>query len=67
MEIDRSQIVDLLHVRGQPDKAAQAERELPTVVDTQRDAELLAEVDLDEESIVGGLEGTAGLGNDTDL
>lgn len=28
MEIDRSEIVDLLRVRGQHDKAEQAEREL---------------------------------------
>lgn len=55
MEIDRSRIVDLLRVRGEYDHASHAERELPVVVDTKRDKELLASVGLDEQAIVGGM------------
>lgn len=36
MEIDKSQIIDLLKSRGEQDKASQAESELPEKVDTER-------------------------------
>jgi len=66
MEIDKSQIVDLLRVRGQHDKAEKAERELTGPVDTS-DHELLARYDLDEEAVIGGLEDTKGLGENLDF
>ncbi len=66
MEINKSQIVDLLRVRGRDDLADQAATELPPTVDTERDAALLARFDLDEQAVVGGLEDTAGLGERDD-
>jgi len=47
MNIDKSQIVDLLRGRGDDDKAERADRELPEKVDTDRDAGLLDRFGLD--------------------
>jgi hypothetical protein len=41
MNIDKSQILDLLRSQGDHDKATQADRELPDQVDTDRDGGLL--------------------------
>ena len=55
MNIDKSQIIDLLRSRGENDKAADAERELPTTVDTEKDSGLLERFGLDEMAIRGAL------------
>lgn len=55
MNIDRSQIIDLLRSRGENQKADQAEQELPGTVDTEKDSGLLARFGLDEQAIIGGL------------
>jgi hypothetical protein len=47
MNIDKSQILDLLRSQGDHDKATQAERELPDQVDTDRDGGLLDKFGLD--------------------
>jgi hypothetical protein len=47
MNIDKSQILDLLRSQGDHDKATQADRELPDQVDTDRDGGLLDKFGLD--------------------
>lgn len=47
MNIDKSQIVDLLRSRGDGAKADEAERDLPNEVDTDRDGNLLDRFGLD--------------------
>lgn len=47
MNIDKSQILDLLRAQGDDDKAAQADRELPDQVDTDRDGGILDRFGLD--------------------
>ena len=42
MQIDKSQILEFLKSRGDNDKAAQAENELPDQVDTDQHAGLLS-------------------------
>jgi hypothetical protein len=61
MNIDKSQILDLLRSRGNADKADQAERELPDQVDTDRDGGLLERLGLDIDDILKSL-GGGGLG-----
>lgn len=56
MKIDKSHILDLLRIRGEDHKVADADRTLPVEVDTEAHEELLARLGLDEEAIVGGLE-----------
>jgi hypothetical protein len=57
MEIDKTQIVELLKSRGEDAKAAQAEAELPDKVDTETDAAVLAEVGIDPQDLLGDLPG----------
>ena len=57
MEIDKSQIVELLKSRGEDAKAAQAEADLPDKVDTEVDASVLAEVGIDPQDLLGDLPG----------
>jgi hypothetical protein len=47
MNIDKSQIIDLLRSQGDDDKATQADQELPDQVDTDRDGGLLDKLGLD--------------------
>jgi hypothetical protein len=47
MNIDKTQILDLLRSQGDQDKAEQADRELPDEVDTDRDSGLLDRLGLD--------------------
>ena len=57
MQIDKSQIIELLKSRGDHDQAAQAESELPDKVDLDTDAELLQRFDLDPEELRDEFEG----------
>lgn len=65
MNIDKSQIIDLLRSQGDSDKADQADAELPDEVDTDRDKGLLDKFGLDVGDLVskfggGGLGGLIG-------
>ncbi len=65
MQIPKEKILELLHSRGQEDKAAQADSELPEQVDTERDAGMLDRLGLDPGDLIGALGGGAagGLGD----
>jgi len=54
MEIDKSQIIDMLRSRGDDDKAAQAESELPDKVDPDRDSGLLDKLGINPQDLIGG-------------
>lgn len=60
MQIDKSQIIDLLKSRGDHDKAAQAESDLPDQVDTEADSGLLSKLGIDPKDLLGGLPGGLG-------
>lgn len=60
MEIPKDQILDLLRRRGQDDKAAQAEGELPDKVDPEQQGDLLAKLGIDPKDLLGGLGGGLG-------
>lgn len=61
VQIDKSQILELLRSQGQHDQAQQAESELPDQVDTDRDGGLLERFGLSPQEIVTKLAG-GGLG-----
>jgi len=61
MQIPKEQILELLRKRGQDDKAAQADGELPDQVDTEQHAGILQKLGLDPGDLVGML-GGGGLG-----
>ncbi|WP_113717647.1 hypothetical protein [Arthrobacter dokdonensis] len=70
MQYTKQQIIDYLVARGDAGKAAEAEADLPAVVDTDSDPELLARLDVQPEDLMGthppgpaGLGGQAGLGD----
>ena len=60
MEIPKEQILSLLRERGEGDKAAEAEQELPEQVDTDRDSGLLARFGVDPQDFLGDLPGGLG-------
>jgi hypothetical protein len=60
MQIDKSQIIELLKSRGDHDKATQAESDLPDKVDTEADAGLLGKLGIDPQDLLGGLPGGLG-------
>ena len=62
MNIDKSQIIDLLRSQGDSDKADQADAELPDEVDTERDKGLLDKFGLDVGDLVSKFGGGGGLG-----
>ena len=62
MQIDKSQIIELLKSRGDHDKAAQAESELPEKVDPEADSGLLDNLGIDPKALLGGLPGGLGKG-----
>lgn len=61
MNIDKSQIIDLLKKQGQEGKAQQAQAELPDQVDTDKDAGLLDKYGIDVKDLMGKLPGGLGL------
>jgi hypothetical protein len=65
MQIDKSQILDLIRQHGQPDQAAQAEQELPDQVDTDQHAGLLSKYGIDIGELLQKFGGKlpGGLGN----
>ena len=62
MQIDKSQILDLLRSQGDDQKAEQADRELPGQVDTDEHAGLLSKLGLDPMELISKLGGGGGLG-----
>jgi hypothetical protein len=61
MQIDKSQILELLRTQGDDAKARQADQELPQQVDTEQHAGLLQKLGLDPQELVAKL-GGGGLG-----
>ncbi len=57
MEINRDRIVELLREEGEGERAARAERELPEVVDIERDAGLLEGLGLDPKEVLQKISG----------
>jgi hypothetical protein len=57
MQIPKDKILELLRSRGQEDKAAQAQSELPDQVDTEQHADLLQRLGIDPGDIAGSLGG----------
>ena len=51
MQIDKETVTEALRERGFHDRAAQAECALPRSVDTERDAALLKELDVDKAAL----------------
>ncbi|RAM36569.1 hypothetical protein [Arthrobacter globiformis] len=60
MQIDKSQILEFLKSRGDNDKAAQAENELPDQVDTDQHAGLLSKFGINPADLLGKLPGGLG-------
>ena len=60
MQIPKEQILDLLRSRGEDDKAAQADGELPDQVDTEQHAGILQKLGLDPGDLIGSLGGGLG-------
>ncbi|HEU4490312.1 MAG TPA: hypothetical protein VFR74_05515 [Jiangellales bacterium] len=61
MQIDKSQILELLRSQGDDAKARQADQELPQQVDTDQHSGLLQKLGLDPQDLVAKL-GGGGLG-----
>jgi hypothetical protein len=60
MEIDKSQVIELLKSRSDDAKAQQAGDELPDKVDTDRDSGLLEKYGLNPQDLMGKLPGGFG-------
>ena len=60
MQIDKNQILELLRSKGDQDKAAQAESELPDQVDTEQHAGLLSKFGIDPAELLSRLPGGLG-------
>jgi hypothetical protein len=61
MEIPKEQILKLLRDRGQDDKVAEADQQLPDQVDPEQHADLLKKLGIDPQELLGG--GLGGLGD----
>ncbi len=62
MQLDKSQILDLLRRQGKDDKARQADQELPSTVDTDQHAGILSTLGLDPADLIAKLAGGGHLG-----
>lgn len=62
MQLDKSQILDMLRSQGDDTKARQADTELPDRVDTDKDASLLTTLGLDPKDLISKLAGGGALG-----
>lgn len=61
MEIPKDQILQLLHDRGDHDKADQADQQLPDHVDPEQHGDLLGKFGLDPSELMGDIGGRLGL------
>lgn len=62
MQIDKSQILDLLRSQGRGDQAQQADAELPGQVDTDQHAGLLSKFGFDVQDVIRMVSGGGGQG-----
>ena len=62
MQIEKAQIIEILKSRGDTDKAAEAQGELPETVDTDKDKGLLDKYGIDLSDITKKIPGLGGLG-----
>jgi hypothetical protein len=62
VQIDKSQILELLQSRGQSDQADQAQSTLPDTVDTEQHANLLQQIGLTPQEIIAAVTGGGGIG-----
>jgi hypothetical protein len=60
MNIDKDQILQFLRSQGDDAKAQQADQELPSTVDTDQDAGLLAKLGIDPMELIKQLGGGGG-------
>jgi hypothetical protein len=60
VEIDKSQIIEMLKSRGEDGKASQADSELPDKVDPQAHADLLSKLGIDPQDLLKNLPGGLG-------
>ena len=60
MEIDKSQVIEMLKSRGDDAKAEQAEGDLPDKIDTDKDSGLLEKYGLNPQDLLGKLPGGLG-------
>jgi hypothetical protein len=61
MQVDKSAIVRMLREDGQQDKASQAEQQLPDQVDTDKNADILRRIGIDQREMVEKLLGRGGI------
>jgi hypothetical protein len=60
MEIPKEKILELLRERGQPEKAEEADRELPDNVDPEQHAGVLSKFGIDPQELLAKLPGGVG-------
>lgn len=60
MEIPKDRVIEFLKTRGDEERAAQAEAELPERIDTVEDAGLLATFGVDVDDVAGSVPGAPG-------
>lgn len=60
MQLDKSQIIDLLKSQGDQGKADQAAQQLPDKVDTDQHQDLLAKLGINPADLIGKLAGSSG-------
>ncbi len=61
MEIPKDQLLQLLHDRGDHDKADQADQQLPDQVDPEQHTDLLNKIGINPSDLLGDIEGKIGL------
>jgi hypothetical protein len=61
MQVDKSAILRMLREDGLQDKASQAEQQLPDQVDTDKNADLLQRLGIDQKEMVEKLLGRGGI------
>ncbi|MHA7280698.1 hypothetical protein ACX80H_13175 [Arthrobacter sp. MDT2-2] len=62
MQIDKSQIIDLLKSQGKDGDADQAQSELPDQVDPEQHSDLLAKFGITPKDLLGKIPGLGGFG-----
>ncbi|MGN6334277.1 MAG: hypothetical protein ACTHOD_21900 [Motilibacteraceae bacterium] len=61
MQIDKQQIIDFLRSQGEQGKAQEAEQKLPNQVDTEQHKDLLSQLGINPQELLGKLGGLGGL------
>lgn len=61
MQIDKQQIIDFLRSQGEQGKAQEAEQKLPNQVDTEQHQDLLSQLGINPQELLGKLGGLGGL------